>query len=71
MKKWFILFAGMTAATTFAPAASFAQGIGIDPPGVAGQYRHHYSGDWDSPRVYPAARHGATRGSISARTAAP
>ena len=56
MKKWFILFAGIAAATTFAPAASFAQGIGIDLPGVGVRvgepYRHHYYNDWDSPRVY-------------------
>lgn len=62
MKKWFILFAGVAAVTTFAPATSFAQGIGIDVPGVGVRigepYRHHYYNDWDSPRVYrrPALR---------------
>jgi hypothetical protein len=57
MKKWFILFAGIAALATFAPAASFAQGIGIEVPGVGVRigepYRHR---DWDSPRVYREPR---------------
>ena len=56
MKKWFILFAGISAATMAAPAASMAQGIGIDLPGVGVRvgepYGHRYYSDWDSPRVY-------------------
>ena len=47
MKKFLILLAGVAALTTFAPAASFAQGIAVDTP-VGGvrigepSYRHHY-----------------------------
>lgn len=58
MRKLFML-AGVAAMTTFAPAApSFAQGIGIDLPGVGVRigepYQRHYYNDFDSPRVYHA-----------------
>jgi hypothetical protein len=60
MRKWFILFAGVAALTTVAPAASMAQ-IGIDLPGVGvriGEPVHrHYHNSWgyyDGPRVYEA-----------------
>jgi hypothetical protein len=61
MKKWLILFAGVAAMTTFSPAKSFAQGIGIgiDVPGVGvriGEPYRHYR-DWDGPRVYHEPRY--------------
>ena len=60
MRKWLVLFAGVAALTSFTPAASFAQGIGIDLPGVGVRigephphygYTHRY---YDAPRVYEA-----------------
>ena len=57
MKKWFLLFAGIAALATFAPAASLAQGIGIDVPGVGVRIGEPYRyRDWDSPRVYREPR---------------
>ena len=49
MRKWLILLAGTAAMTTFAPATSSAQGIGIDVPGVGVRigepyHRHYYDG---------------------------
>ena len=58
MKKWFILFAGVAALSSFAPATSMAQGIGIDLPGVGvriGEPHRNYHPNWgyhDGPRVY-------------------
>ena len=54
MKKWLVLFAGVAALTSFAPASSFAQGIGIDLPGVGvrvGEPYRHYD-YYDGPRMY-------------------
>jgi hypothetical protein len=55
MTKWVALFAGVAALTSFAPATSMAQGIGIDVPGVGVRigdpyppYRYYD----DGPRVY-------------------
>jgi len=45
MKKWLAVFAGVAALTSFAPATSFAQGVGIDLPGVGvriGDPHPHY-----------------------------
>jgi hypothetical protein len=36
MKKWLILLAGVAAMTSFAPAASMAQGVVVGVPGVGG-----------------------------------
>ena len=36
MKKWIILLAGVAAMTSFAPAASMAQGVVVGVPGVGG-----------------------------------
>jgi len=55
MKKFLILLAGVAALTSFAPTASFAQGVVVDTPvggvriGEPG-YRH-YDG-WRERRVY-------------------
>ena len=55
MRKLLVL-AGIAATMSFTPVPSFAQGIGIDVPGVGVQigdpyphYRHRY---YDEPRVY-------------------
>ena len=52
MRKWLITLVGAAAMTAFAPATpSFAQGIGIDVPGVGVRigepYRHRH---YDRPR---------------------
>jgi hypothetical protein len=56
MRKWFIVFAGVAALTSFAPAAQ-AQ-IGIDLPGVGvriGEPHPHYGYTYrEEPRVYHA-----------------
>lgn len=59
MKKWLAVFAGVAALTSFAPASSFAQGIGIDLPGVGvriGEPHPHYGYTYryEEPRVYDA-----------------
>jgi hypothetical protein len=59
MRKWLILFAGVAALTSFTPAASFAQGVGIDLPGVGvriGEPHPHYgyTRDYWAPRAYEA-----------------
>ena len=51
--------AGVAALTSFAPATSFAQGIGIDLPGVGvriGEPHPHYGYTYryEEPRVYHA-----------------
>ena len=57
MKKWLAVMAGVAALTSFAPATSFAQGIGIDLPGVGvriGEPHPHYGYTYryEEPRVY-------------------
>jgi len=59
MKKWLFVFAGVAALASFAPAASFAQGIGIDVPGVGvriGEPYHYGYREYDGPRVYHEPR---------------
>jgi len=36
MTKWFIAFAAAAAITSFAPAPSMAQSVGVEVPGVGG-----------------------------------
>ena len=59
MKKWLAVFAGVAVLTSFAPATSFAQGVGIDLPGVGvriGEPHPHYGYTYryEEPRVYHA-----------------
>jgi hypothetical protein len=59
MKKWLAVFAGVAVLTSFAPAASVAQGVGIDLPGVGvriGEPHPHYGYTYryEEPRVYHA-----------------
>jgi hypothetical protein len=57
MRKLLVL-AGIAATLSFAPAPSFAQGVGIDLPGVGvriGEPHPHYGYTYrDEPRVYHA-----------------
>ena len=36
MTKWFVTFATVAVMTSFAPALSMAQGVGVEVPGVGG-----------------------------------
>jgi hypothetical protein len=36
MSKWFVTFAAVAVMTSFAPALSMAQGVGVEVPGVGG-----------------------------------
>lgn len=56
MRKMIIAAAGVAAMAAFT-TPSFAQGIGVDLPGVGVRigepgYHHRYHRDWDGPRVY-------------------
>jgi len=56
MRKLIILFAGAAALTSFAPAASFAQGFEVGVPGVGvrvgdpDRYERRHYRDYDGPR---------------------
>ena len=53
MRKTLLALAGVTALATFAPTASFAQGVVVDTPvgGVRiGEPAYRYERDWDRPR---------------------
>lgn len=51
MTKWFVMFAAAAAITSFTPAPSMAQSVGVDVPGIGGvrvgepRYREGYRGD--------------------------
>ena len=70
MRKMIIAAAGIAAMAAFT-TPSFAQGIGVDLPGVGVRigepYHHRYHRDWDGPRVY----HASGTSICAARTAAP
>ena len=57
MTKWFVTFAAVAVMTSFAPALSMAQGVGVEVPGVGGvrigepdRPRYREDRDYDRPR---------------------
>src|SRR5665811_382339 len=53
--KWFVTFATVAVMTSFAPALSMAQGVGVEVPGVGGVRigepdRYREDRDYDRPR---------------------
>jgi hypothetical protein len=55
MSKWFVTFAAVAVTTSFAPALSMAQGVGVEVPGVGGVRigepdRYREDRDYDRPR---------------------
>jgi hypothetical protein len=57
MTKWFVTFGAVAVMTSFAPALSMAQGVGVEVPGVGGvrigepdRPRYREDRDYDRPR---------------------